>query len=165
MASDSADQTPDDFMRERYEHMMMMHQDTRNRIFSFIDELEPDQLVSLQYMLSSFVGDHGPYGVMHLLGYVASQMRMRGVSSIEEMNIAAAAAPSSPSSEVPDVVASTMREYGVKAISDVVEGAAQTDPRVVCLGCGVVYPTLDDRMLRSPGIDGCSGCQQKSGHG
>lgn len=34
-----------------------------------------------------------------------------------------------------------------------------------CTGCGMDYQSLDDRMLRNPGPDGCSGCQYKSGHG
>lgn len=34
-----------------------------------------------------------------------------------------------------------------------------------CTGCGMDYQSLDDRMLRNPGMDGCSGCQYKSGHG
>lgn len=34
-----------------------------------------------------------------------------------------------------------------------------------CTGCGMYYLSLEDRMLKPPGIEGCSGCQWKSGHG
>jgi hypothetical protein len=33
----------------------------------------------------------------------------------------------------------------------------------VCLGCGMRYPSLQDRMMRAP--DECSGCFRKSAHG
>lgn len=32
-------------------------------------------------------------------------------------------------------------------------------------GCGMQYFSIEDRMLRPPGLDGCSGCQVKSAHG
>jgi len=34
-----------------------------------------------------------------------------------------------------------------------------------CTGCNMHYASLEDRMLKAPGIEGCSGCQWKSGHG
>jgi hypothetical protein len=35
----------------------------------------------------------------------------------------------------------------------------------MCKGCEMRYVSIADRMLRPPGIDGCSGCQLRSGHG
>ena len=32
----------------------------------------------------------------------------------------------------------------------------------VCANCGKPYPSLDDRMLRPPGPDGCPGCVDKA---
>ena len=37
--------------------------------------------------------------------------------------------------------------------------------RVACNNCEVTYPSLKDRMLSRPGVEGCSGCQQKAKHG
>lgn len=34
--------------------------------------------------------------------------------------------------------------------------------RLSCTNCGVVYISLEDRMRRAPGPEGCSGCIQKS---
>ena len=34
-----------------------------------------------------------------------------------------------------------------------------------CSNCGMGYVSLEDRMLRPPGIDGCGGCRLKSAHG
>lgn len=31
-----------------------------------------------------------------------------------------------------------------------------------CLNCGMQYPSIEDRMLKPPGVEGCSGCQQKA---
>lgn len=35
----------------------------------------------------------------------------------------------------------------------------------VCLGCGQQYPSISDRMMQPPGVEGCSGCQQKAKFG
>lgn len=37
--------------------------------------------------------------------------------------------------------------------------------RLTCAGCQRYYVSLSDRMLRVPGIDGCSGCQAQAGQG
>lgn len=50
-----------------------------------------------------------------------------------------------------------LTEYGVTPI----DTESMTGP-VTCNGCGIVSPNLEDRMLREPGIKGCSGCQQKA---
>jgi hypothetical protein len=34
-----------------------------------------------------------------------------------------------------------------------------------CVGCGIRVASLADRMLRKPGTEGCTGCQQKSAWG
>lgn len=36
---------------------------------------------------------------------------------------------------------------------------------VICINCSMLYQSLEDRMLRPPLIDGCTGCQHKSAHG
>lgn len=36
---------------------------------------------------------------------------------------------------------------------------------VICELCGALYQSLEDRMLRPPGVDGCFGCQNKAAHG
>jgi hypothetical protein len=47
--------------------------------------------------------------------------------------------------------------YGVRPING--------GPKVECKSCGTVSVSLEDRMLRRPGVEGCSGCQQKSAWG
>jgi protein-arginine kinase activator protein McsA len=35
----------------------------------------------------------------------------------------------------------------------------------VCLGCGMRYSSIQDRILKPMGVEGCSGCQQKAKFG
>jgi hypothetical protein len=35
----------------------------------------------------------------------------------------------------------------------------------ICTNCQQRYPTIQDRMLQPPGVEGCSGCQQKAKFG
>ncbi len=58
--------------------------------------------------------------------------------------------------EAEDIV--IMDNYGVQLIP-------QSFPKVACGRCGKEYVTLQDRILRKPGIDGCDGCQQKEAWG
>ncbi len=48
-----------------------------------------------------------------------------------------------------------MKEYGMEVV----------DGKLRCKNCKLEYVSLDDRMLRRPGMDGCHGCQLKSAHG
>lgn len=56
-----------------------------------------------------------------------------------------------------------MEEYNLDDLRD--EDDRATLLGFVCLGCGMRYISIADRMLRPPGIEGCNGCQLKSGHG
>lgn len=35
----------------------------------------------------------------------------------------------------------------------------------VCLGCGIHYPTIEERISKPRGVEGCAGCQQKAKFG
>lgn len=49
-----------------------------------------------------------------------------------------------------------LEEYNVTDNDD----DPKVDPKVVCLGCGMEYQSLEDRMLRKP--NACHGCQHKA---
>lgn len=53
-------------------------------------------------------------------------------------------------------------KYNVEPLGDPRDNAVT---KVKCKGCGIENPSLDDRMLRPPGIEGCTGCQQQSAWG
>lgn len=54
-----------------------------------------------------------------------------------------------------------LEEYGLNIIT-------QNDPHEIffaCKNCGLRYPSLEDRMLKEPGIGGCDGCINKTKFG
>jgi hypothetical protein len=59
-------------------------------------------------------------------------------------------------------------EEGRKAMEDYnlddlrTEEDRETVIGFVCKGCGQRYVSIEDRMLRAPGPEGCGGCQQKA---
>jgi hypothetical protein len=52
-----------------------------------------------------------------------------------------------------ELVADQMKIYGLEA--DAFGG-------LTCTNCGKSYPSLKDRMLRPPGLDGCPGCVERA---
>jgi hypothetical protein len=58
-----------------------------------------------------------------------------------------------------EALAAALTEYRLRLRSP----SDATDKAVTCVGCGMVYPSLDDRMLSPP--DDCSGCRQKAAWG
>lgn len=67
-----------------------------------------------------------------------------------------------------DDKAALMAEYGVEANPDhgLPPYAEEYSPQPLrCVRCGKGYPSLEDRMLRKPDLDGCGGCQEKSAWG
>ena len=167
----------------------MTRQDVTNRIAAMFDELDPEHLQTVQLMLATLVGPDGHKGIWYLLGFISSTMRARGIDSLENAPTPAGADSGQPEessvdpasevdpnwldrlgdsvgiqeeqdSDAPDYIQQIYKEYNVIPLTDI-----PTDKCVKCLGCSTLYSSLDDRMLRSPGIDGCSGCQRRSGHG
>lgn len=72
--------------------------------------------------------------------------------------------PMSPAEEAA-VTADKMIEYNLRFPK---EGEVETSPGerpVICVGCNMLFQSLEDRMLRPAGIDGCFGCQRKSATG
>lgn len=51
--------------------------------------------------------------------------------------------------------ADNMKKYGLE----------EWDGKYRCTNCHLSYESVEDRMLRSPGIDGCHGCQHKAATG
>lgn len=61
-----------------------------------------------------------------------------------------------PSAGLAEAAEAAMKEYGV---------VSKSDGSLACANCDYFVHSLDDRMLRAPGPDGCPGCQHKSAHG
>lgn len=52
-----------------------------------------------------------------------------------------------------------MKEY---SLDDLREEGSFALLGFVCLGCTQRYSTIQDRMIREPGVEGCGGCKQKA---
>lgn len=64
-----------------------------------------------------------------------------------------------------ELMADTMLEYDLRLPNDGEVESLPSERPVICNGCGALYQSLEDRMLRAPGVDGCYGCQHKAAHG
>lgn len=68
-----------------------------------------------------------------------------------------------------DDEAALMAEYRIEENPDHGKNPLEFGPAAAspfrCIDCHIGVASLADRMLRKPGIEGCSGCQQKSAWG
>lgn len=65
---------------------------------------------------------------------------------------------------------SEMKSFEVEAmkaydLDDVRDWVTKKLIGFACVNCGQRYPTISDRMKQPPGVEGCSGCQQKAKFG
>lgn len=152
-------------MEEQYNHRRMHQQAFAHEVKQFLDSLDMDQLDTLDSMLlASSASDKNAY---HWRGQI-TMLRQ------EKFDIC----PCGESHEIPDSLQMSdgfegrenSREVD-KCQLDLVEYGCDINPEdqdgrsIVCLGCGTVYQSLEDRMLRPPGVKGCSPCQQKAKFG
>lgn len=56
-----------------------------------------------------------------------------------------------------EAIYANAEEYGVEVVN-----LGNPLGAVRCIGCGTENPSLEDRMLREPGVKGCGGCQEKA---
>lgn len=67
------------------------------------------------------------------------------------------------SQELLDEMQATMLKYQMDCAEyGVVPSPVPGDKRVGCINCDYVYPSLQDRMLREPGVKGCPSCIEKA---
>lgn len=154
----------------------------------FFEKLPKDQLDLVDTMLLQAVNDN-TFG-HYLRGIIAEIQRRKGFVCTcghdhDAEAAAAFGAPADPDKSntpgvdttTPDGVGSdtepgalsgaardaAMREYGLEQVNPADQPDHPTGLR--CINCHQVYVSLEDRMLREPGMDGCGGCQVKSAHG
>lgn len=159
---------------------MMEAQQLRHAVYKLINDLDKDQIQTLDMILLQIAQD-SEYA--HLLsGYID------GVLEAKFQICPACGEPLSshdPESLLPpieneletkmktfisDEMRAQMNEYGLDDAWDIeteqflyfVCTATEKCPDA---GCGMHYSSIEDRMLRPPGVNGCGGCQLRSGHG
>lgn len=152
-------------MQEEMDRQAAENHARRERFMLLIETLSPRELGVLYEMLVCMaeLKDPAEY-INYVMGQASMVLRLKHNSCVcgEDHNSeildetrAKMAAEKVESNDASDDEAA-MREYNLRK---------DPDGRLYCQGCGLRYVSLEDRMLRAPGTDGCHGCQLKSAHG
>lgn len=165
----------------------MKVEDFRRGLSRLFDETDQDKLVTLAqlfHMLSAMPNEHMPQMVSYYDGMITAKlqdrfdlcpncgnhhdevpddMKAEDKEPVVEENLPRQPHPDSLVTEVvhelhPEDLAK-MEEYNLEDVRD--EDTLKL-LRFQCKGCGMAYPTIEDRALTEPGVKGCSGCQQKA---
>lgn len=162
-------------VQEEHDRFNMSSQANTHTIQRLFEELDPDKLFALDMVLFHCVVD--PAQLAYYRGRVEQTLYIKheicpcglphdpSVLFEEEDDETQPARQSSV--EVPNVT-EQLTEYGIEP--DPKYGKPYPEDSVApqpfrCINCGMGYRSLSDRMLKPPGIGGCSGCQQKSAWG
>jgi hypothetical protein len=178
--------TPDD-IRRRHEAARMANHAAIHGVSRLISEMNEEQLLNLQIMVRSLADPaQGPGLASHLDGVVNMHLHFRYqwcacgekhmdandlLHSEDRVNNADhwSDDPGEPYSEPGKIDAVQFARASRDALMDEYNLIPFESPApdnfitVKCKLCGMQYPNLRDRMLRTP--DDCSGCRQKSRHG
>jgi DNA-directed RNA polymerase subunit RPC12/RpoP len=153
---------------QAHRDMHQMHDDiSAHNTIKFLTDMDKEKSESMLNFLQLLAADPAEY-IAFYAGFMASQRHHRDNicaachkdhdKSLEEM-----AHEGHPHESPLDVdalkakIKANEEEYGVEPIPNT--GLYR------CINCGIQYPSLEDRMLKKPGIDGCHGCQHKQAHG
>lgn len=146
-------------IKEAMDHQLMHQESDRHDIFSFIENLNEDKLITFQKILASisqypdivnyYMGiSHGLLSSNH--GVCLACSRKHDLD-LEEMTLPKNDVKEDPVKDKPEKMDKLFEEYNL-----------QIDPegRIKCKGCGMRYSSLSDRMRRKP--DECNGCIEKA---
>lgn len=174
-------------MQRQQELHAMSISATRHDIVNLFKALDKDQLITLRLMFQSCEGDYAS----SMAGYITAHLELLhdicpGCSKVHEeptvgdfmentVSAADVAEAMTKDAVKPESAAeeqdrmSLLMGYGVRDHNeqDIQNGLVLSEGErpVICEGCGMLFQSLEDRMLRRPGMDGCQGCQHKSAHG
>jgi hypothetical protein len=180
-------------MREAREHHMMHVQDNTHAVKQMLNNLSADDLKALDMLLVTCFSEVNigyfrgqitqllekkyevcPCGVNHEEEFKTDQPKTESVSKDdrliegmpEDMKLPKDFATdyvTLPDNEVVEIGSPRFNKlldlYNLTLTGD---DTGRTFYRCIC---GVDYQSLPDRMLRPPGVEGCSGCQQRSAWG
>lgn len=165
----------------------MQFQDYSHSVKDFLDDLDKDELVILSRMLHAAAhDDHAAYGWMGRIDAILqlrfdvcpcgedhdpnwqllNQQPEQPTSTAKDEVIHDVPMPSEPEAASDEEL---MELYGIEVNPHYGKpwdlGMGSIPQPFRCKGCGIGVKSLEDRMLRKPGVDGCNGCQYKSAHG
>lgn len=134
------------------------------RQFRLLEEMKPADLATFLEMMVIITGaENGLIFAAKLMGEGQAIMRMKhgdvcgncgekhGPDPLEEERQKL----ENERAVTDEGIAQALKDYNLQIV----------DGEVFCLGCGMKYVSVEDRMLRAPGTDGCHGCHHKSAHG
>lgn len=189
MQSDDPAESSAAHMQRQSDMTMMANEELHNRIARLLEDCDTEDLRTIQTMFAIFAGEGGRELIIYWIGYAASLERQRFGSPAGETGSDPSGGfwngETCPRCSSPDPKKHLVVQYGgrVQLCSDhwhdlighpTVDAAFLEEynlnrqigqRQVTCRGCGLLYISLEDRMLKPPGIDGCSGCQQRSAQG
>lgn len=165
-----------EMQRQQHEQHMLAIQTGEHELRDFYDSLTKDQLDTMLGILSAFTDSNigQQNAAMHLgrvrqllyskfnvcpcnqdHGVVEDLLRneaIGGSTLVKDARDALASVTRKPLAKEVDL----LREYNVRKTD-------ATDREVQCIGCGLRYISLSDRMIKGP--DDCHGCHIKSSQG
>lgn len=145
-------------------HIQMIATERQARFFRFMEELPPTDLAILIEMLHVIIqSENGATIVGKMIGEAGAIMRLKhndacmgcGQQHDVEMLKEAAEEVAREREQQDPAFQAALEEYNMEI----------ADGKLRCKGCGIESVSLDDRMRRAPGSDGCHGCKNKAAWG
>lgn len=176
------------------DHKHMHHQDRIHQVKQFLDSLNEEQLEALDLVLLHVIHSEGDVahfmrgqiiqiaqtkfdrcqcGEKHsdpdafkkpVEPNTATEHKGRPIEDVPVPEDLYKDWITTPSNEVVGVGSQRWKEL-LREYNLIETPAGEGDVRTFTCACGMIYQSLQDRMLRPKGIEGCSGCQQKSAWG
>lgn len=147
-----------DEMQRQHDAAIMHAAEQRHRWLRLLTEMSPEDLATLMEMLR-FCNDNKK-GIPYFIGMSSAIQQLQNNRCVcgndHDADMLTDAAQKLQTERDEENAKATMIEYGLQRAED---------GKLYCTGCGMEYQSLDDRMLKPPGVSGCSGCQQKSAWG
>lgn len=153
-----------DMIRKQHDMHEMSHTDQSHQISALIDELNSEQLITLRMLLAITGGREGLSS--YFQGMITQQLQSKfGLclcgekhdpsDLLNEEQPAESTVPPTETNGMDDQEEyrlAKMKEYNLE----------YSDNGLQCAGCKVPVHSLEDRMLRPPGVKGCEGCQHQA---
>ena len=160
--------------RKQYEKMVQADELHKTEFVNLLDSLNAEQLGTVRKMIQVVVDDKD--AGYQLTGLVTGALVFKHGRSWSNDKTPWSAGPEIMDNEKGEhPITSEEAETAIQALHkderqslmdqyNVVPNP-EADGYFMCGGCGLFIHSLEDRMLREPGIKGCEGCQQKAKFG
>lgn len=150
--------------REEYDERMtqinMARHERATRYYRFMTEMKPEDLSTFMDIMSEAADENSGQAFCYtMIGQVIAIQKIKNnrcVCGVDHDGEALEAAKNALEIE-------RLSNEAEPNPAMVAYNMTIKDGALACAGCGQVYPSLEDRMLRNP--DDCSGCKQKSAWG